>query len=79
MITVPDSPGLGIELNRDILQKYRVGESLLGHERRISTLLKIPMRASAGIKAPTLGNLRLARSQIARLIVRSGRKGPACP
>jgi L-alanine-DL-glutamate epimerase-like enolase superfamily enzyme len=25
MIMVPDSPGLGIELNRDVLQKYRVG------------------------------------------------------
>ena len=25
MITVSDSPGLGIELNRDVLQKYRVG------------------------------------------------------
>jgi L-alanine-DL-glutamate epimerase-like enolase superfamily enzyme len=25
MITISDSPGLGIELNRDVLQKYRVG------------------------------------------------------
>jgi L-alanine-DL-glutamate epimerase-like enolase superfamily enzyme len=25
LITVPDSPGLGIELNREILQKYQVG------------------------------------------------------
>jgi L-alanine-DL-glutamate epimerase-like enolase superfamily enzyme len=25
MITVSDSPGLGIELNRDVLRKYRVG------------------------------------------------------
>jgi L-alanine-DL-glutamate epimerase-like enolase superfamily enzyme len=33
MIVVSDSPGLGIELNRDVLEKYRVGESLMGHER----------------------------------------------
>ena len=32
MITVPDAPGLGIELNRDVLQKYRVSEYLMGHE-----------------------------------------------
>ena len=31
-ITVPDAPGLGIELNRDVLRKYRVSESLMGHE-----------------------------------------------
>jgi L-alanine-DL-glutamate epimerase-like enolase superfamily enzyme len=31
-ITVPDAPGLGIELNRDVLRKYRVSESFMGHE-----------------------------------------------
>jgi L-alanine-DL-glutamate epimerase-like enolase superfamily enzyme len=29
---VPDAAGLGIELNRDVLRKYRVSEYLMGHE-----------------------------------------------